>query len=78
MQIVPVPYVSRSGGDERLVVLSFRADKDVKVWRTGPGKPDSLEDQWFGKAKMASNLFYTIEIKNKGLGTGRSMASRLI
>ena len=73
-----MPYVSKSECDERLVVLSFRLDKEVTVWRTGPGRPDPLEDPGLGKSKMANARFHTIEIKNKGLGTGKSMASRLI
>lgn len=48
------------------------------MWRTGPGKSDRLEDEWLNKAKLAHSRFYTIEIKNKGIGTSRSQAAKVI
>jgi len=47
----------------------------VALWRTGPGKMDPSEDDWMGKAKAMKKIV-TIEIKNKGIGTTRSLATR--
>lgn len=46
MQRVPLPYLSRMGTDERLIVLSFvyhNGREEVTVWRTGPGRSDHSE-----------------------------------
>lgn len=72
--------MSKNNPDERLVTLSFifNNGKDtIGVWRTGAGRPDPAEDEWIGKSKCSSNLF-TLEIKNKGIGTAKSFASRAV
>jgi hypothetical protein len=73
-----LPYLSKSNTEERLVVLSCvynNGREEVALWRTGPGRVDPSEDDWMGKAKALKKIV-TIEIKNKGIGTTRSLATR--
>ena len=48
-----MPYLSKRG-EERIIVLSFvyhTGREELGVWRTGPGKADSSEEDWMGKAR---------------------------
>lgn len=57
-----MPYLSKTNPEERLVALScvYNNGKDeVALWRTGPGRPDPIEDDWMAKAK-AMNKIVTI------------------
>jgi hypothetical protein len=78
MQRVPVPYLSKT--EDRLVVLSFvynNGKDEVAVWRTGPGKPDISEEEWMSKARNNPKTV-TIELKSRGIGSSRSLATRAI
>ena len=62
------------------MILSFvynNGRDEVVVWRTGPGRPDSSEEGWLARAKANPKIF-TLEIKNKGIGSIRSQATRAI
>lgn len=75
-----MPYLSKNGTEDRLVVLSFvynNGREEVALWRTGPGRPDASEEEWMTRAK-ANPKIQTIEIKNKGIGSSRSQALRVI
>lgn len=50
---------------------------EVALWRTGPGRADPCEEEWMSKAKSNPKI-QTIEIKNKGIGSARSQASKMI
>jgi hypothetical protein len=79
--MVPLNYLSKNNQDERLVVFSFKyksSKEDVGVWRTGPGRADPVEDDWVAKSRQPSSRSYTLEIKNKGIGSSKSFACRMI
>lgn len=48
------------------------------MWRTGPGRPDPSEEEWLGKSRLPSSRSFTLEIKNKGIGSSKSLACRMV
>lgn len=52
--------------------------EEITVWRTGPGRPEPTEDEWISKTRHPSSRLYTLEIKNKGIGSSKSLATKMI
>ena len=79
MQKVPKTFIGKRNPIERVILLSFTLQNkgDVGLFRNGPGKPDPQEEKWVPVASKKSDHI-VIEIKNRILGSNKSLASQLV
>ena len=59
-----------------MIIFSFgyEGKSSLGFWRSGPGRSDPQEEEWIPKA-VKSKDHLVIEVKNRTLGSIKSMAS---